>query len=202
MKILIGTPIHISKDYAMERWLENVSKLEYPANLMLVDNSPGTEYMKKVKGYLAKYGITNYKIIHIDFDQGMSVDEKDQRIERSQEIIRQEVLSGGYDAWFSWECDQIIPTDALDKLVGLMQAGDFMIVAHNGWARNNSEEFNPDMGVALIKSEALKKHGFIQKRGLAHWQGGEQWFKERVFRSGGNYIDVYGVISPIHHLNK
>ena len=27
MKILIGTPIHESKDYAMERWLENVAVL-------------------------------------------------------------------------------------------------------------------------------------------------------------------------------
>ena len=41
MKILIGTPIHEVKDYAMERWLENVAKLQEvtPCDLLLVDNS-------------------------------------------------------------------------------------------------------------------------------------------------------------------
>ena len=107
MRILIGTPIHRIKDYAMERWLENIAKLalESPADLLMVDNSPDTEYMETVRGYCAKYGITNYKIVHIDFDQGMSVSAKDKRIEAAQKIIREEILSHDYDAWFSWECD-------------------------------------------------------------------------------------------------
>ena len=49
MKILIGTPIHECKDYCMERWLKNVSKMEYPADLLLVDNSPGLTYVEQVK---------------------------------------------------------------------------------------------------------------------------------------------------------
>ncbi len=202
MKILIGTPIHQVKDYSMERWLENVAKLKYPADLLLVDNSPGLDYIKRVKGYCIKYGIKSYKIKHIEFSQGMSVKEKDIRIEASQEVIRKYVLSKGYDAWFSWECDQIIPTDGLDKLIKLMEAGGFNIVIHNSWARNDATEFNPDMGITLIKREVLKKHGFLPKQGNGHWQGGERWFKERVFRSGGNYIDVYGVIDPIYHLDQ
>jgi len=202
VKILIGTPIHETKDYAMERWIQNVSRLEYPADLLMVDNSPTPDYVKKVKGYCTKYGIKNYRIEYINFDQGMTINEKDLRIEKCQEIIRQEVLTGGYDAWFSWECDQIIPTDSLVKLMNLMNAGNFMMVVHNSWARNNPEEFNPDMGVALIKREALEKHGFLADEGFEHWKGGDRWFKERVFRSGGNYIDVYGLISPIYHLDK
>ena len=188
----------------MERWLKNVAQLqrEYPADLLLVDNSPGIDYIEKVKGYCKKIGITKYKIKHIDFDQRMEVTKKDMRVEASQEIIRQEVLSYNFDAWFSWECDQIIPTDALSKLVKLMKNGNFMMVVANSWARNNPREFNPDMGVTLIKRACLKKHGFSPKRGIDHWQGGEAWFKERVLRSGGNYIDVYGLIKPIYHLNE
>jgi hypothetical protein len=43
MKVLIGTPIHQVKDYSMERWLANVRELRAhtPADLVLVDNSPG-----------------------------------------------------------------------------------------------------------------------------------------------------------------
>ena len=203
MRILIGTPIHRIKDYAMERWLENIAKLalESPADLLMVDNSPDTEYMETVRGYCAKYGITNYKIVHIDFDQGMSVSAKDKRIEAAQKIIREEILSHDYDAWFSWECDQIIPADALNKLVKLMNLCGGMMVVANSWARNNPAEFNPDMGVTLIARECLEKHGFLLK-GDTDWQGSNRWFKERVLKSGGNYIDVYGVINPIYHLNE
>ena len=118
MKILIGTPIHQVKDYAMERWLENVSKLEYQTDLLLVDNSPGTDYVEKVKGYCAKYGITNYRIEHLEINPELSVSEI---IGRSTEIIRQEVLSHDYDAWFSWECDQLIPNNALRELIKMME---------------------------------------------------------------------------------
>src|SRR3989344_4069835 len=107
MRVLIGTPIHISKDYCMERWLENVSQLTYPADLFLVDNSPGLGYVEKVKGYCTKYKIMNYKIEHLEINQKLG---PDIRIEVSQETIRHYVLTHNYDAWFSWECDQIIPT--------------------------------------------------------------------------------------------
>ena len=66
MKILIGTPIHQKKDYAIERWLENVSKLEYPADLLMVDNSPGIEYMERAKGYCKRIGLKKYLIKHIE----------------------------------------------------------------------------------------------------------------------------------------
>jgi len=204
MRVLIGTPIHICKDYAMERWLENVAKLQRqtPADLLLVDNSPGLDYAEKLKGYCEKYGVKNYQIMHLEFNQGMSRDEKDERIEGAQEMVRQYVLSHNYDAWFSWECDQIIPADSLDKLVKLMIAGNFMVVAHNSWARNNPNESNPDMGITLIKKECLEKQGFLTKPGAKRWQGGEAWFKERVLRGGGSYIDVYGLINPVYHLKE
>jgi hypothetical protein len=199
MNILIGTPIHICKDYCMERWLENVATLQRqtPADLLLVDNSPGLEYVEKVKGYCAKYGITKYRIEHMEFDQGMSREKSEERIRRAQEIIRKEMLSGDYDAWFSWECDQLIPPNALDELVRMMKTGDFMIVVHNSWMRETPASDNFDMGCTLIKKECLEKHDFLQ-----HWDGEDVWFKERVLSDEGNYIEVEGVINPIYHLNS
>jgi hypothetical protein len=204
MKILIGTPIHQIKDYAMEHWIKNVATLtsQLPADLLLVDNSPDLSYIKQVKKYLKKYDIKNYKIKHINFDQGMSIDEKDKRIEVSQEVIRQEILSSDYDAWFSWECDQIIPSEALGQLVKVMESGGFMMVVHNSWARNDHNEFNPDMGITLIRRDCLEKYEILRKKDFDHWKGGEAWFKERVLRAGGNYTDVYGLITPIYHLDK
>ena len=204
MKILIGTPIHEVKDYCMEQWLQNVSKIKYPAHLLLVDNSPGLGYVKKVKGYLAKYGIRNYHIKHIELPQEQKIFE---RVARSREIIRQEVLVQNYDAWFSWECDQIIPADALDILVKIINTGDFMMVNHNNWTRQTLNSPNFDFGVALIKREALEKHGFLLEFGTDpempdSWEPGEDWFRKRVLRGGGNYAEVDGLIKPVYHLNK
>lgn len=199
MRVLIGTPIHQIKDYAMERWLENMSKLEYPTDLFMVDNSPGLDYVEKVKGYCAKYGITNYKIGHLEINQEQGADE---RIGRSREIIRQEILSHDYDAWFSWECDQIIPADALDKLIAILKEGNFMLVAHGSPGRVVESEAIAAFGITLIKREPLEKYGFLlEYPNMPNvWHAGEAWFKKQILKGGGNYIEVYGVIKPIYHL--
>ncbi|MBI4033192.1 MAG: hypothetical protein HY377_01630 [Candidatus Blackburnbacteria bacterium] len=204
MRILIGTPIHQIKDYAMERWLENVSKLTYPADFLMVDNTPSTEYVERVKGYCKKYGIKNYKIKHLELHPLMQADE---RISRSREVIRQYILAHDYDAWFSWECDQIIPPDALDKLARIMKAGNYMIVHPNSWDRVLPGEPDISFGVCLISREPLKKFGFLLEFSLEPgmpkaWNHGDVWFKKKVLKAGGNYIEVYGLIKPIYHLDK
>lgn len=201
MKILIGTPVHEVKDYCMERWLENVSRLEYPTDFLIVDNSPGFDYREKIKNYCAKNGITNYQIKHLDINQNQPPAE---RIGRSREIIRQEILSHDYDAWFSWECDQIIPTDALDQLVNTMKEGDFMMVSHNSWVREIPTEPNASFGCALMRRDSLEKYGFLLEGPDAPdcWASGETWFKKRILKGGDNYIEVYGMIDPILHLKE
>ena len=201
MKVLIGTPTHEIKDYAMTRWLENVSKLKYPADLLLVDNSPGTDYVQKVRSYCNKYGLKNYQIKHLDINQEQGADE---RIGRSREIIRQYILSHNYDAWFSWECDQIIPTNALDKLIAIMKEGNFMLVAHNSPGRIVQTEPIAAFGITLIKREPLEKYGFLlEYPNMPNvWHGGERWFKKKILQGGGNYIEIFGVIKPIYHLNQ
>lgn len=192
----------------MKNWMQNVSKLQRksPADLLLVDNSPGTDYVEKVTGYCKKYRIKNCKIEHFEIDQGLG---PDIRIERSQEIIRQFVLSYNYGAWFSWECDQIIPPDALNKLVNLMEAGNFMMVIHDSKARWDPSIPNTNMGITLIKRECLKRGWFLPKRkgkislSLADsYNVNETMFKKRVLSVGGNYVEVYGIIKPIYHLKN
>lgn len=208
MKILIGTPIHETKDYSLERWLENVAALVKitPADLLLVDNSPTFSYISKVKNYCKKRGITNFKIKHIDFEENVSVD---MRIEYCQETIRQYILSHDYDAWFSWECDQIIPNDALDKLIRIMDNGNYDMVIHNSWARWNSTILNTNMGVTIINRSCLEKNWFLPTRnGKISLDPKDAYdintyeYKKRVLNSGKSYIEVFGVINPIYHLNN
>ena len=202
MRVLIGTPIHQIKDYSMQRWLKNVASLRtvYPADFLMVDNSPGTDYVKKVKSYCKKYGIKNYKIKHIEVHQANGPDE---RIGRSREVIRQEILSGDYNAWFSWECDQIIPTNTVDILIKMMQAGKYMMVHPNSWSREVPGQVNASFGCCLINRKALEKYGFLlEYPGMPNcWHGGDVWFKKQVINGGGSYIEIYGIIKPILHLD-
>jgi hypothetical protein len=228
MKILIGTPIHEIKDYCMERWIENVSKLHYPADLLLIDNSPGLGYIEKIKSYLKKYRIKNFKIKHFEInEQNLDASQaRSQKVEIAQEMIRREALKSKYDAWFSWECDQIIPPDTLDRLVSLMQKGNYMMVVVNSWARTIPGEFNANMGVTLISQKALnlgwflptknKKNSFdiadIYKQSLktefsselsnSVYSVDEMRFKKQILKNGGNYVELYGVIDPIYHLDE
>lgn len=207
MKILIGTPIHFVKEYSMRQWLENVANLQkkYPTDLLAVDNSIGPTYVETVKKYCQEFRVQNFKIVHIELPPEQRVFE---RVNRAREIIRKEVLEGGYDAWFSWECDQIIPVDALDKLVQIMELGKFSIVNHNGWGREEPENVNTDFGVSLIDRASLEKYSFIlEKFGRppdlpSSWEVGEVWFKTRVLRGGGSFVEVMGAIAPIYHLEN
>lgn len=204
MKILIGTPIHEVKNYCMERWLQNVSGLTYPADLLMVDNSPGTDYLEKVKSYCKKHGIKKYKLKHLELPPEQKVFE---RVARSREIIRQEILIFDYDAWFSWECDQIIPSNTLDELVRIMNTGNFTIVSHNNLTRENPDLPNFDFGVALIKREALERYGFLLELGANPetpdtWEPSEEWFRKRILKDGSSIIEVDGVIKPIYHLDE
>lgn len=211
MKVLIGTPIHESKDYCIEKWLQNVAKLRavYPADFLMVDNSPGPSYVEKVKKYCQKYGIKNYKIEHLEIAQGKSINKNiheqiHERVANSHEIIRQFALSKDYDAWFSWECDQLIPLDALDKLIEIMKLGNFIMVNHNCWDKNVPDGLCFDWGVTLVNRDYLKKYGFLLEFGADpepdSWYNAQLWYRKRLKRDKAPFIDICNVISPILHI--
>lgn len=189
MKILIGTPIHISQAHLLENWLESVSKLKKPADLLMVDSSPGLEYIKKVKDYCKKYGIENYKLEHFAYHQANGVDE---RMNRSREIIRKKVLSGEYEAWFNWECEFVLPPNVLDIMITVMKAGNYMIVSHIPSLKNVSPDPNQTFGCDLIRYEILKKYGFlIEYPDMPNiWYQLDLWLKKRLVRDGGKCVEL------------
>lgn len=203
MKVLIGTPIHESKHYCVQQWLTNVAQLlaVSPAKLLLVDNSPDLSYVDMLKDLCKKHAISDYEIIHIDVHQENG---RDERIGRSREVIRQYVLDHGYDAWFSWESDQIIPPDTLKILSNIMEAGKYSMIHPNTWSRENPSEPEANFGACLISKKELKKYGFLlEYPNMPNcWYGGETWFKKQVINGGGSYIEIYGTIKPILHLSQ
>lgn len=199
MKILIGTPIHASQDHLIETWLENVSKLEHPTDLLMVDSSPGLNYIEIVRGYCKKYGIKNYKIEHFEYHQENGAEE---RIGRSREIIRKEVISNDYEVWFNWDLDPLIPPDALDKLTNIMKAGNYMLVSHNPLAKKISRENDHKFSCDLISRNALRRYGFLLEYPDMpnSWYHLGVWLKKRINRDGGRYVELN--INNPNHLKK
>jgi len=120
------------------------------------------------------------------------------------EIIRQYILSHDYEAWFSWESDQIIPASALSKLAAIMEAGNYMMIGPNSWKREGPTP-NAGLGCALVRRDALEKHGFLLEYYSdmpRSWYGGDEWFKKHILKDGGSYIEIFGVIDPIYHLKE
>lgn len=204
MRVLIGTPVHESKDYSMDRWLSSISQLDYPFDLLLVDNSYNPEYIDKLHAYCQKHGVTNYQLVHINVDPDAVLDE---RLAKSRELIRIEVLNKGYDAWFSLECDVIAPPNALTKLVNLID--DYWMVSHTYPSRNNPMDFNVELGIALISRTALEAYSFVNAYGFVNplqpdcWYGSDVWFIRQIgLNNQGKHINVGGIVKPIYHLAK
>lgn len=204
MKVLIGTPTHQAKDYVLEKWVANVKHLtkQTPADILLVDNSPTSKYVRKIESYCQKHRVKNFRIDYLKLPAEQKVFE---RVARCREAIRQEVLNRQYDAWFSWECDQLVPLNTLKDLLKMMSASDMDIVALNGWLRNIKDEPNFDFGVALINRRILEKYSFILQFGSnpqmpTTYEPSEMWFRRRVIAGGGKIMHIDGVITPIRHI--
>ncbi|MBI2049653.1 methyltransferase domain-containing protein [Candidatus Roizmanbacteria bacterium] len=187
LKMLIGVVIHI--DYRVEKLLKNISKLQYPADLLLVDSSPGFDYVEKVNKYCIKYGIKKFNIEHLDINQNQPESE---RIGRCREIIRQEILSNDYDVWLSLECDQIIPVNKLKKFIGLMSVEDYQMIFASSWTKKALSDSDTNFGCALIKKKCLEKQGFLVEYPNMPdcWFGIEVFFKEQIIKSGGNCLVI------------
>lgn len=105
-KVLVGCPTSFHKAYCLSDYATAVKSLTYKNHdLLLVDNSPTEDYCKRIKAL----GLPVIK----DAYQEHARD----RIVQSRNILRQKMLDGGYDYFFSLEQDVIPPPDVVERLL-------------------------------------------------------------------------------------
>lgn len=106
-KVLICAPQHDSKNYAFDRWLENIQNFTYPNyEIFLADNSATDENVKKLK---AK-GIT---AVHVpQHPDGLYFTMAD-----SHNACRNYALENGYTWILHLETDVIPPIDVIERLL-------------------------------------------------------------------------------------
>jgi hypothetical protein len=207
MRILVGTPVHASKDYSIEKWLANIALIQqiYPMDVFIVDNSDTPRYSEILKNYCLKHKVKNYSVIHIE-EVGSRLN-LDERLSISREVIRHEVLDKEYGAWFSWECDIIIPPEVVGKLIRMSK--NYSIIGHAYPHRIEPDVVNAELGITLINRKVLEEFSFLNSYGHVDpinpncAYGGDVWFCVWARRRyGRKYTHVYKTNQQIYHLDK
>jgi hypothetical protein len=165
-----------------------------------VDNTIGTAYADAIRPQLPP----RTTLVHAEWPARM---EGDERIANAREIIRETVLAGGYDAWWSIESDVFVPRIALERLVPFL---DQFHCVHHSYPLRQPEFAHllaGGFGCSLIRREALAQFGFRKQFGDGVdpltpncWHGGEAWFNYRVLRHGWATCDLHNVVPGIRHV--
>jgi GT2 family glycosyltransferase len=105
-KILVGCPTSFHKEYALEEYAKAIKALTYKnIDILLVDNSEGNEYFKKIQK------------LNLPVIKGPYFKSARDRIIASRNLLRENVLRNNYDYFFSLEQDVLPPPDILEKLL-------------------------------------------------------------------------------------
>lgn len=114
-KVLIGAPIHKSKDYCVHEWLKHVClDTDYPRDrfkVLIVDNSEDKNWHRQFIGLYS-----NLHVMHFQ----RSNNQKDWTIQKVLAECQNKIVNfakrHGFDQLMSNECDNFGPTDMIHRL--------------------------------------------------------------------------------------
>lgn len=105
-KILIAAPTYSGKDYVLDEYVNHIRNIDYPNfQFILVDNSIGTSYLKKLR----KKGINAFHT-HRGYNSRSA-------LAISYNFIRDYFLKGDFDYLLIVESDLLVPPDIIWKLL-------------------------------------------------------------------------------------
>lgn len=117
-RILIGCPTHVSKRYALEKYIAGLHAIRYPnIDIAIVDNSPDPIYVQEIESFARKWEKIHprhtFRVIH----HPSTHPRVRGRIVESRNILRELVLKGNYDYFLSLEQDIVLPENGLERLL-------------------------------------------------------------------------------------
>lgn len=121
-RVLVACPTYAGKEYCLDQWVDAFHALDWPEDdkfPLLVDNTRGSD------GYAKLILSKDVRVIHID--PSLTFEET---FRRCWQYIHQEAVIEGFDWVFSVEQDNIVPPDALKKLMHIAEAGNMEVVTH------------------------------------------------------------------------
>jgi hypothetical protein len=149
-KILVAAPNHIVKEYAFQRWIDNVKSLTYPNyDILVIDNSPNTsDFMDRYKDQVPMRHIDTTGI------EPLMV----MRLNLSYEEIRKEFLSGDYERLMIIESDVIPPKDIIERMLKL--GGDTDWISHAYPVRGETADAEQGIGCSLFTRRLMEAFNF------------------------------------------
>ena len=109
-KVLIGSPVSDRHAYCIERYLACLDEIDYPADVLLVDNSKNMDFFNELSKIKLK--TKKFQVIRTAND----IESAKMRLVECRNILREEVIKG-YDWFLNLEQDVIPPADVLKKLL-------------------------------------------------------------------------------------
>ena len=130
-KVLIGVPVSDMHAYAIEEFVEALKKVDYPNfDTLFVENSPKEDFYKFLKEKYPELKIvrkySDIEIIRL-------------KVVKCKNLMREKMLNGGYDYFFSLDQDVIVPRDIITRLLATKK--DFVAGVYLGYP--HKEGFNP-----------------------------------------------------------
>lgn len=106
-KILLGCPTYDGKNYCLDYWAETVKELQKvtPCDVLLIDNSKGEDYAKKIRRY-------GFKVIRSKHYKNTI-----KSIGEAKKKLNNYLIKNNYDFHFSLEQDIFPDKDMLKKLL-------------------------------------------------------------------------------------
>ena len=104
-KVLVGCPTSFHKEHSLKEYSESIKNLSYDNyDILLVDNSPDDNYLKKIKSFGLKV------------KKGPYFESARERIVFSRNILKDEAIKN-YDYFLSLEQDVIPPKDIIERML-------------------------------------------------------------------------------------
>lgn len=204
--IVIGTPVHESKAYAMTEWLDSVNALIMPdgieKQLIIVDNSPTTEFIQQVDAYIKEKGykfIETYRLPLL----GSAVSEH--RMAKSREEFTKKIKEKESIDWFlSWECDIIVDAEALLKL--WKYKDDFQLISSTYPSREDITCICGGIGFMLMHMDVLRQFEWMGDGGYGQCDvthpscvhSNDSWMIHRALRAGYKLIEFTNYLNIRH----
>lgn len=192
-RVMLGCPIHVSKEYSMGRWCDAVDRIaavtrgRAEVTVLTVDNSPNRDFMLRWQHRIP--------ILHLEETEAEA--HPYVRINKSMEELKRVFTSSVFDYWFNLECDVIPGPESLPTM--LRYAGrDMDWVAHAYPMRGAAErhEVLNGIGCSLLSRNLVESFDFRE----ANQDSFDVWLwdvmrKARRFKA----IELWGVF-PVEHL--
>lgn len=169
-KVLVGTYTYRGKSYCDERFIENLLALDWPnKHTLIVDNTRDMcRYVRRLEEITGRHGAgQSVEVRHVKVGEYGKRMQPHATIAISANVLRGEVLSGGFDYLLLVESDVLPPKDAINRLIEVGREHSLDVVGGLYHAVfHETEWFDPDRDKVIPNRHILSGCTLYSRKSL------------------------------------